>query len=396
MRAPLQDYPMPATCRLGRGAAAHVGEDARRLGATRALLVTSPHMADMTHARDVARRLREAGVEAVPYEGARRGPDEDSAREGAEAFRRERCDALVSLGGANAHDLAKAIGACARSGRDVGELEGAGRIREPNPPHVAVNTTAGTGAELSSQAFLVSHRRGRPMTLQDPRLTPRVAINDPETHLTMPPRLTAVSGMNALTHAVEAYLSRRATPLSSSMALDAVALVALHLPRAVRDGRDMEARAAMAQAEQLSGLAAHGAGLGLADAMSQSLCMVYDALHGECNAILLPYVLAHDLPVAHGRLARLAETLSGDSPAEADSAPRLARELAASVGIPASLAEAGVDLDASYVCAMGAAQSPLARLDRARTTREDVAIILVEAGQGTPPEEAAEVFAAVP
>lgn len=390
MRALVRDFGRPATCRLGWGTIGAVGEDARHLHGTRAFLVTGPHL---SFAHDVKRALEEEGLEVVVDDRTTHVPDNQRVVEGAEMWRKAGCDLLVSVGGGNAHDLAKGIGVVVANGGSLMDYEGVDRLRAPNPPHIAVNTTAGTGSELSHYTFITSHRKGRRVMVSDGRITPSIAINDPATHVTMGPALTATSGMNVLTHAVEAYLSRAAMPITDSMALDAIDLVSRYLQRAVRDGKDEEARAAMAQAEQLAGLAYNSAGLGLADAISLTLSAMYDVPHGDCNAVVLPYVLAYDLPAAEGRLADIGGVLAGGesglSAAElARFAPAAVQALAREVRLATSLGSLGIDHDVAYMCAWSVLKSPLIAKNPRDVTEESLQEIFSEAVDGDPAEDA--------
>ncbi|HVM46192.1 MAG TPA: iron-containing alcohol dehydrogenase [Candidatus Thermoplasmatota archaeon] len=391
MKSIVQRFDLPATCRLGWGTREGVGEDARRLaGGGTALLVTTSSMRTSQQVKEVTDRLQEKGFRVVVDDHANHVPDNARVNEGAAVYRANDCGLIVSVGGGNTHDLAKAIGAVVVSGRSIVELEGVDRLRGPNPPHIAVNTTAGTGSELSRYTFITSHRKGRRVMVSDRRITPRVAINDPHTHLSMPRALTASGGINVLAHAVEAYLSRAAMPLTDDMALDAIDLVRQYLERAVKDGHDEEARTAMAQAEQLAGMAYNSAGLGLADGISLTLSAVYDVPHGECNAILLPYVLAYNMPVAKERIAEIGKALGAEGRTDelARGAVSGAYELAQRVGIHRSMGELGVDQDVAYMCLWSVMKNPLLANNPRPITEEGLAEIFVESVSGDPPEEA--------
>lgn len=393
-------FPTPAACHLGWGAVSHVGEDARRLRARRALIVASHGLQGSPILRRVEEELEDEGIGYRSVANASHSPDAAAVRETLGSWREERADLLVSVGGGNAHDLAKAVGAASAGGVDVLDLEGSDTLRAPNPPHIAVNTTAGTGSELSRYAFITSHRRGRRMMISDSRLTPRVAINDPAIHAQMPARLTAASGMNVLTHAIGAHLSPSATPLASDLALDALEAVAQNLARAVENGDDEEARQAMAHAEQLAGLAYNGVGLGLADAMSLCITAVYDVPHGELSAALLPYVLAYTAPAASERLAQIADALLGaDAPRgvaqKAHAACEAVAQLTRRVDLPTSLHALGIDDQVGYSCAQTILQNPFAGQTPRPPDLAAVNAILEEAVLGTTPADAARALGAM-
>ncbi len=385
-------FRMPATCRLGWGTLDGVGADARHLGASKALVVTSAALARSPLVPRVADLLRASGVETVAFDHATHIPDSAQAEDGARLYREAGCDSLVSVGGGNPHDLAKAIGALVESGGSLPELEGVDRLRAPNPPHVAVNTTAGTGSELSRYAFILRRGTTRRLILSDARLTPSVAINDPATHRTMPPALTASSGMNLVTHAVEAYLSVDSMPIVDAMALDAIALAGKYLERAVRDGNDDEARTGMAEAEQLAGIAYNSAGLGVADAISLTLSAEYGIPHGECNAIVLPYVLAYDLRTSAARLGEISRALLGRTdavtPGLAEEAPTLVEGLARRVGLHHALADYNVNWDSVYTFVYGMLENPFVAENPRPLTKDALGEIFLDAVQGEDPRRA--------
>jgi alcohol dehydrogenase len=215
------------------------------------------------------------------------------------------------------------------------------------PPFIAVNTTAGTASEMTRFCIITDTSRKVKMAIVDWRVTPTVAINDPLLMAGMPPALTAATGMDALTHAVEAYVSIAATPVTDACALKAISLVAGNLRAAVANGADMIARDQMAYAEYLAGMAFNNASLGHVHAMAHQLGGFYDLPHGVCNAILLPHVSQYNLIAKMGRYGDIAramgENLEGLSTrAAADVALDAIKTLSADVGIPSGLAELGV------------------------------------------------------
>ncbi|HVL47699.1 MAG TPA: iron-containing alcohol dehydrogenase [Candidatus Thermoplasmatota archaeon] len=383
MEPALPRFVMPATCRLGWGAAEGVGKDVRRVGASRALVVTTHGLEGSWIVKDALAALGGAGVETELSARAHGPPDDARARDVAEAFRSMGADALVSIGGGSAHDLAKAAGVLATHGGALSDHEGVDRLRVDTPVHVALNTTAGSGSELSRLLFVVDREKGRPAMIRDERITPRVAINDPGTHVTSPPEVTAAAGMNLLTHAIEAYFSRNAAPLTDALALDAVALVAEHLPRAVADGNDPKARGALAMAEQLAGIAYNSAGLGVADAIALSLTAQYDLPHGAINGALLPHVVALDVAERRSKARRLAETLGGSEPGRI---PEALAEVARRAGAPLSLSALGLEEDVVYTSIGAILESPLLDLHPTVMTEERLVDIVVAAVSGAPPE----------
>jgi len=261
---------------------------------------------------------------------------------------------LISLGGGSAHDCCKGVGLVVSNGGVIADYEGVDKSTSALPPYVAINTTAGTASELTRFTIITNTSNHVKMAIVDWRVTPDLAINDPLLMMKMPPSLTAATGMDALTHAVEAYVSTDANPVTDACALQAIRLIARYLRVAVARGDDLEARDRMAYAQYLAGMAFNNAGLGHVHAMSHQLGGMYDLPHGVCNALLLPHVCEANLMAAQERYADIADALGenvyGLPVREAAQMAVVAiRCLSVDVGIPSNLTELGVqdkDIDA--------------------------------------------------
>ena len=295
----------------------------------------------------IGRYLKEAGIEVAVYPGAEPNPTDKNVHDGLEVFQREKCDMLVSLGGGSSHDCAKGIGIVAGNGGHIRDYEGVNKSAKPMVPLIAVNTTAGTASEMTRFCIITNTDTHVKMAIVDWRCTPNVAINDPLLMMKMPPGLTAATGMDALTHAVEAYVSTDATPVTDASALMAMKLIHQNLRHAVANGDDFEARDKMAYAEFLAGMAFNNAGLGFVHAMAHQLGGFYNLPHGVCNAILLPHVERYNLISKPERFRDIAialgENVDGLSIREAaDKALTAIQKLSSDVGIPTGLTELGV------------------------------------------------------
>merc|ERR1712151_619270 len=194
------------------------------------------------------------------------------------------CDFVISFGGGSPHDCAKAVSMLSTNGGSIREYEGVDKSTKPMLPMVAVNTTAGTAAEITRFCIITDDQRHVKMALVDWRLTPTLAVNDPKTMIGMPKGLTAATGMDALTHAIEAYVSTASNPVTDACAVRAMKLISSYLPTAVEDGKNIKARDMMAYAEFLAGMAFNSAGLGYVHAMAHQLGGMYNMPHGVCNA----------------------------------------------------------------------------------------------------------------
>jgi len=330
---------LPPIVHFGRGALARLGREARGFG-ERALLVTDRGMAATGIVGQVVEVLREAGVDARVFDAVEPNPTIAQVEAGLEAGAGQSIGVVVSVGGGSAHDCAKVIALVAANGGEVRDYEGFDRSPHRGLPLICVNTTAGSGADVSRYAVITDPARQLKMIVVDRHLMPRVAIDDPLLTVGMPPAVTMASGLDALTHAIEAYVSTEASELSSLLALRAVELVAANLERAVRRGSDVDAREGMLMGSVLAGIAIDSASVGAVHAMAHQLGAVYDLPHGVCNGILLPFVVEANEASARERYARIGAVLGGVT---GGSLPARLRALGDRVGLPRGLAGLGVE-----------------------------------------------------
>ena len=263
------------------------------------------------------------------------------------------------------------------NGGHIRDYEGVDKTSQAMPPFVAINTTAGTASEMTRFCIITNTSNKVKMAIVDWRCTPNIAINDPVMMVGMPPALTAATGMDALTHAVEAYVSTIATPITDACALMAIKLISENLRNAVANGTDMEARDNMAYAEYLAGMAFNNASLGYVHAMAHQLGGFYNLPHGVCNAILLPAVENFNLIANLKRFAEIAvamgENIDGLSVRDAaDVAIASIKKLSADVGIPSGLAELGVKEQDLEVMATNAMKDACGLTNPRSVTLQDV------------------------
>ena len=336
---------------FGAGVLDEVGHAARRLGAVRPLLVTDAGVMAAGWGEQAQRHLREAGLGATTWSEVTPNPKDHEVVAGARAYAESGCDVVVAVGGGSAIDAAKAIAVLVSNGGCVFDYEGIDLIPHPIPPLVAAPTTAGTGADVSQFAVITDTTRGLKATLIGKTLVPDISLTDPCLLVTMPDWLAATTGLDALTHGVEAYVSRAASFLTDEHALSAVALVGTHLARSVHDPQDHGARLGMARASLSAGLAFTNAILGAAHAISHQIGGVLDLPHGMLNAVLLPHVVRFNAVAAPDRFRRLAGALGvPDAAGLADDevGDALAGQIAAlagAIGAPSRLADIGVRLE---------------------------------------------------
>ncbi len=339
---------IPTVTLMGIGAHKQTGERVKVLGCKKPLIVTDKGIMKAGIAEKIADIVRkDAQAEVVIFDKTIPNPTDKNAHDGLEVYKKNACDSIISLGGGSPHDCGKAVGILARNGGKIHDYEGIDKSAKPMPPFIAINTTAGTASEMTRFCIITDTSRKIKMAIIDWRVTPHVAINDPLLMAGMPPSLTAATGMDALTHAVEAYVSTIATPVTDACAMKAIELVAQHLRAAVANGADMVARDGMAYAEYLAGMAFNNASLGHVHAMAHQLGGFYDLPHGVCNAILLPAVERFNLIAKMDRFADIAlamgENVDGLAPrAAAEKALDAIKTLSKDVGIPSGLKELGV------------------------------------------------------
>ncbi|GAW93264.1 iron-containing alcohol dehydrogenase [Calderihabitans maritimus] len=370
-------YFMPTVNLMGAGAHKKVGEQAKLLGGEKALLVTDAYLDKIGMAREIADIIEAAGVKVVIYPGAEPNPTDKNVHDGVELFKKEGCNLIVSVGGGSSHDCAKGIGIVAANGGNIRDYEGVDKSTKPMVPLIAVNTTAGTASEMTRFCIITDTERKVKMAIVDWRCTPNVAINDPLLMMKKPPSLTAATGMDALTHAVEAYVSTDATPVTDSAALMAIRLISQYLRRAVANGDDFEARDKMAYAEFLAGMAFNNAGLGYVHAMAHQLGGVYNLPHGVCNAVLLPHVEGFNLIANPQRFADIAEAMGENIEglsvrAAADKALEAIRQLSRDIGIPGGLKELGVKEEDIPAMAQNAMKDACSFTNPRKATLDDV------------------------
>lgn len=330
---------------FGKGAVRMLIPELKKMGVRRALIVTDSFLYESGAAARVGEVLLEAGVEYAVYYNVSPNPTVQIVNECIRAAVGLQVELLLALGGGSAIDTAKAVSIVAANGGSVEQYEGVDRSARPGIPIAAINTTAGTGSECTSFYIVTDPVRHSKMTMVDTNCMVSIAVNDIDFMSSMPPKLTAATGMDALTHAVEAVLSRNASPLTDKDAVWAIQVITEYLPRAVADGADEEARTMMAYAENTAGMAFSNAGLGMVHAMAHALGGRYNLPHGVCNAVLLPYVLAFNGQSAQTQtgFAKVAAAM-GLSRRSADAVIDRVREMSAGIGIASTLRELkGVD-----------------------------------------------------
>ncbi|MBU5637673.1 iron-containing alcohol dehydrogenase [Geomonas sp. Red69] len=375
---------IPTVSLMGVGSAKETGEQVKALGASKALIVTDKGLSAMGVADKIKEQVEAAGVKAVIFDGAEPNPTDINVHDGVKAYQENGCDAIISLGGGSSHDCGKGIGLVIGNGGHIRDFEGVNKSTKSMPAFVAINTTAGTASEMTRFCIITNTDTHVKMAIVDWRCTPNIAINDPLLMVGKPAALTAATGMDALTHAVEAYVSTIATPITDACAIKAIELIAEYLSKAVANGEDLEARDRMAYAEYLAGMAFNNASLGYVHSMAHQLGGFYNLPHGVCNAILLPAVSQYNLIACPKRFADIAkalgENVDGLSVTEAgQKAIDRIRTLSASIGIPTGLKALNVKEEDLAIMAENAKKDACQFTNPRKATLEQVIQIFKDA-----------------
>jgi len=378
----------PTRIRFGLDTVKDLAALVRELGGSRVFLVIDPGVVAAGLLEPVSASLAADKIPFTVYDQVDPEPGLKLADNGAKLARKGKCDCVVGVGGGSAMDIAKAVSILLTNGGKAEDYIGLGKIAKNGVPKIMIPTTAGTGAEVTFTAVFINEKTGSKAGMNGDPLYPDAAILDPALTLSIPPHVTATTGIDALTHALEAYVSTQAHTISDMYALEAIDLITANLGKAYANGGNIEARSAMLLGSLLAGKALATAGVGLVHAMAYPLGGMHKVPHGLANAVLLPYVMAYNLIGAPERFSTLAEMfgvdVSGMTLREAaEAAVEAVWRLNDDVGIPKNLQELGIpreDIPEMAKIALTVAR-PVANNPR-RPSREEVEAIYEEAMNG--------------
>lgn len=293
----------------GEGSSRQLVGHLARQGASRLLIVSDKPLVELGLIQPLVRRCDELGVACAVFDGVLPDPTFSIVEAGLEVFREHRADAVLAIGGGSSIDTGKTIAAAATNGFAPRKLEGYFKVKHPPVPLYAIPTTSGTGSEVTKGAVIADSDTHLKAYVADPKMVPVAVALDPALLTGLPPAITAATGMDALTHAIEAYISVWCNPRCERYALAAIKMIFTHLPRAYQNGGDLEAREQMSLAACYAGLAINDTNIGNVHALAHQLGRVYGIPHGLANAIVLPYVLEETFDACASRLANLARVL---------------------------------------------------------------------------------------
>lgn len=342
-------FQMPSKVLFGLGAVENAGEELKGLQAKKALLVTDEIMVKVGIVDKVTGNLDSHGIGYTIYDRVSSEPTLDYIEEGVNLFKDNQCDSIIAVGGGSPIDAAKAIAVMAKNKGSIADYKGLGNLPLPGVPLICVPTTAGTGSEATQFTIITDPVKDEKMLIGSPHLMPDIAVVDPELTLTMPRGLTAATGIDSLTHAIEAYVSVKAQPMSDMYALSAVELIAGNLRQAWANGSNLEARSKTMLGALYGGIAFSNSSVALVHGMSRPIGANFHVAHGDSNAALLDVVMEFSLIGNPSRYARLAETMGEpvdglNTLEKAEAGVAAVKRLVRDVKIP-SLKELGVEKD---------------------------------------------------
>ena len=330
-------FELPTRIEYGVGAIGKLAESVKVLGFRKVLIVTDKGIETSGLLSAIVDQLTTAKLEFDTFSEVEANPKDHNVHAGTKMAKGLQADCLVAIGGGSPIDCAKAIAVLATHGGAVRDYEGKGKISGNVLPLIAIPTTAGTGSEVTFSSVITDTGEGFKFTLKHPCIAPRIALLDPQMTITMPSGLTAATGMDALTHAIEGYTARVSEPLADAAALYAIELVAKYLKIAVFKGNDMEARAGMLLGSVLAGIAFSHSDVGSVHCIAEALGGKYDTAHGVCNAVVLPTVMEYNMDYCRERYARITSAMGISFDSTEDGARRAVeavKQLAVDVNLP--------------------------------------------------------------
>jgi alcohol dehydrogenase len=369
------DSRLPTRVVFGIGALARLASCVRELGGSRVLLVTDPGLEAAGHPQRALQMMHDAGLEAWLFDAVEENPSNHHVEVGLAFAKKHRIDFLVAVGGGSSMDCAKGINFLFTNGGTMADYVGFGKAAKPMLPSIGIPTTAGTGSEAQTFALIADDKSHMKMACGDPKAAFRVAILDPELTVSQPAKVTAITGVDALSHAVESYVTTRRNPLSQTFARSAWQLLAANLERVLRHPNNLEARGAMQIGAHFAGMAIENSMLGACHACANPLTAHYGLTHGIAIGILLPHVIRYNAEVVgplYGDLAHESGMVNGDGNAAAEELARRITGLMKTANLPTTLSACGVSRGILPLLAEEAAQQWTGRFNPRPATDSDM------------------------
>lgn len=376
-------FSVPQDIIVGKKSLERLPEIAEKLGGKHGFIISGPHLNKMGLVKKCADLLESAGVRTDAYTETEGNPSVETVDKATAAFQESGADFIIALGGGSPMDVAKAVGVVAKYGGSITEYEGGGKVPGKIIPLIAVPTTAGTGSEVTAFSVITDHSRNYKLTVFSYELIPAYAILDPELIATAPVSVAAACGIDALVHALEAYISKAASPFSDAMAEKALELIGANIRSYVADRTNLEAAEGMLTGSLFAGIAFSWARLGDVHAMSHPVSAFFHVPHGVANAILLPAVVEYNALADNGKYCKIFNYISKNPVPEEAFDPYmlvdLLKDLNEQLGIPASLSEVGVTEDKFDQMADDAMKSGNIAVNPRSTAKPDILALYTKA-----------------
>lgn len=369
-------FSVPQNIVAGKGTIKKLPEVAAKLGGKKAFIISGPHLNKIGAVAACESLLAEAGIQAAAFTDCEANPSVETVDKATAQFKESGADFIVAYGGGSPMDVAKAVGVLAKFGGSITEYEGAHKVPGDIVPLIAIPTTAGTGSEVTAFSVITDHSRQYKLTVFSYKLLPAYAILDADLITTVPAPTAAACGMDALIHALEAYISTAASPFSDAMAEKAMELIGGNIRRYVANRTDTQAAQAMLVGSLFAGIAFSFARLGNVHAMSHPVSAHFNVAHGVANAILLPTIVDYNALADHGKYRKIynyiAQLPLGADEFESFMLADEIRDLNDILGIPASLSEVGVKEDAIPAMAADAMKSGNIAVNPRSSRKQDI------------------------
>lgn len=376
-------FSLPQDIVCGKGTLARLPEIAKKLGGKHAYIISGPVLLKMGLVDKCVKYMEEAGYEADVFTSIEANPSVDTVEKAAAGYKACGADMIVGFGGGSPLDVAKAVGIIVKYGGKITEYEGGGKVPGPIVPLIAIPTTAGTGSEVTAFSVITDHTRNYKLTVFSYNILPQYAILDSELIMTAPASVAAACGIDAMIHALEAYISTDASPFSEAMSEKALELIGGNIRRYVANRKDEQAALAMLTGSLLAGIAFSFARLGNVHAMSHPVSAYFDVPHGIANAILLPTVLDYNKMSDSGKYRKIYNYISKTTADESEFVPEMLineiKELNILLGIPKSLSEVGVTEDKITAMAEDAMKSGNIAVNPRSSTKRDIEMLYKKA-----------------
>lgn len=376
-------FSVPQNIVVGRGSLSKLPELSKALGGTHGFIISGPHLNKMGLVDSCAENLKNAGIAVDAFTETEGNPSVETVDKATKAFKESGADFIIALGGGSPMDVAKAVGVVAKYGGSITEYEGGGKVPGDIIPLIAIPTTAGTGSEVTAFSVITDHSRNYKLTVFSYKLIPAYAILDADLITTAPVSVAAACGIDAMVHALEAYISTDSSPFSDAMAEKALELIGKNIRRYVANRADAEAAEGMLVGSLFAGIAFSWARLGDVHAMSHPVSAFFNVPHGVANAILLPTVVEYNSLADNGKYLKIYNYISTTPLNKEEFEPlmlvSLLEELNASLGIPACLGDVGVTEDKFDAMADDAMKSGNVAVNPRSTTKKDILMLYKKA-----------------